>query len=160
MLWFLCELSSCVPFHSLLLLWLRCCQNLNEILFISIDGESQSLETLFFEVLEFMSMDWDSLVTLLLSISFISVSKVQTEVEAVSSVISIGVFRSTDRCVSIRDWCAGDRNSDCCVPLIDCCASGTDNDWFLLRNVLYIYIKCSYSLILYLWLIFISYIYT
>ena len=77
-----------------------------------------------------MSMDWDSLVTLLLSISFISVSGIQTKVEDVSFVISIGVLRSTDKCVSIRDCCIGDRNSDCCVPLTDCCASGTDNNWF------------------------------
>ena len=100
-----------------------------EILFISIDGESQSLETLLF-----MSMGWDSLATLLLSISFISWSKIQTRVEDVSSAISIGVLRSTDRCVSIRDCCAGDHNSDCCVPLIDCCASETDNDWIFLRT--------------------------
>ena len=36
------------------------------VLCISIDGESQSLETLLFKFLEFMSMGWDSLVTLLL----------------------------------------------------------------------------------------------
>ena len=64
------------------------------VLCTSIDGESQSLETLLFKFLEFMSMDWDSLVTLLLSISFISWSKIQTKVENVSSVISIGVLRS------------------------------------------------------------------
>ena len=52
---------------------------------------------------------------------FISWSKIQTKVEDVSSV-------TTDRCVSIRDSNAGDRNSDCFIPLIDCCASGTDND--------------------------------
>ena len=66
------------------------------VLCISIDGESQSLETLLFKFLEFMSMGWDSLVTLLLSVSFISVSEIQTKVEDVSSVISIGVLRSTD----------------------------------------------------------------
>ena len=71
---------------------------------------------------------------IIMSISFISASEIPTKVEDVSSVISIGVLRSTDRCVSIRDCCAGDRNSDCCVPLIDCCASGTDNDWFFLRT--------------------------
>ena len=48
-----------------------------------------------------MSMDCHSLVTLLLPISFISWSKVQTRVEDVSSVISIGVLRSVDRRVSI-----------------------------------------------------------
>ena len=63
-----------------------------EILCISIDGESQSLETLLFKFIEFMSMDWDSLVTLLLSISFTSVSEIQTKVEDVSSVISILVY--------------------------------------------------------------------
>ena len=78
--------------------------------------------------IEFMSMDCDSLTSLLLSISFISWSKVQTRVEDVSSVISIGVLTSTDRCVSIRDCCAGDPNSDRCVPLTDCCASGIEND--------------------------------
>ena len=46
----------------------------------------------------------------------------------VSSVISIDVFKSTDRCSSIKDCCVGDRNSACGVPLTDCCASGTDND--------------------------------
>ena len=45
------------------------------VLCISIDGESQSLETLLFKLIEFMSMNWDSLATLLLSISFISWSK-------------------------------------------------------------------------------------
>ena len=55
-------------------------------------------------------------------------SGIQTKVEDVSFVISIGVLRSTDKCVSIRDCCIGDRNSDCCVPLTDCCASGTDNN--------------------------------
>ena len=64
----------------------------------------------------FMSMDCDSLTSLLLSISFISASEILTKVKDVSSVISIGVLRSTDRCVSIRECCAGDRNSDCCVP--------------------------------------------
>ena len=100
------------------------------VLCTSIDGESQSLETLLGEVLKFMSMDWDSLVTLLLSISFVSVSEIPTKVEDVSSVISIGAFKSTDRCSSIKDCCVDDRNSACCVPLTDCCASGTDNDWF------------------------------
>ena len=73
-------------------------------------------------------MDWDSLTVLLLSISFISWFRVQTRVKDVSSVISIGVLGVIDRCVLIRDWCAGDPNCDCCVPLADCCASGTDND--------------------------------
>ena len=68
------------------------------------------------------------------SISFISASEILTKVKDVSSVISIDVLKSTDRCSSIRDCCAGDRNSDCCVPLTDCCASGTDNDWFVLRT--------------------------
>ena len=44
----------------------------SEILCISFDEESQSLETLLLRFIEFMSMDSDSLVTLLLSISFIS----------------------------------------------------------------------------------------
>ena len=99
-----------------------------EILCISIDGELQSLETSLLRFVKFMSMDCVSLTSLLLSIPFISWSKVQTRVEDVSSVISIGVLRSVDRRVSIRDCCAGDPNTDCCVPLTDCCASGTDND--------------------------------
>ena len=78
------------------------------VLCTSIDGESQSLETLLDEVLKFMSMDWDSLVTLLLSISFVSVSEIPTKVEDVSFVISIGVPRFTYRCVSIKDCCGGD----------------------------------------------------
>ena len=69
------------------------------------------------------------------SISFISASEILTKVKDVSSVISIDVLKSTDRCSSIRDCCTGDRNSDCCVPLNDCCASGTDNDWFVLRTL-------------------------
>ena len=68
------------------------------------------------------------------SISFISASEILTKVKDVSSVISIDVLKSTDRCSSIRDYCVGDRNSDCCVPLTDCCASGTDNNWFVLRT--------------------------
>ena len=83
------------------------------VLCTSIDGESQSLETLFFKFLEFMPMDWDSLVTLLLSISFVSMSEIPTKVEDISSVISFGVFESVDKC----------------VLLTDCCASRTDNHW-------------------------------
>ena len=66
----------------------------------------------------------------LLSVSFIliSASGILTKVKDVSSVISIDVFKSTDRCSSIKDDCVGDRNSACCVSLTDCCASGTDND--------------------------------
>ena len=45
-------------------------------------------------------------------------------------MISVGVFRTVDRRVSIKDCCAGDPNNDCCVPWTDCCASGTDNGWF------------------------------
>ena len=55
-------------------------------------------------------------------------SELQTKVEDVSSVISIGVLRSTGQCVSIKDCFGDDRNSDCCVPLTDYCGSGTDNN--------------------------------
>ena len=45
-----------------------------------------------------------------------------------SSVMSVGVFRSVDQLVSIKDCCTSDPDNDCCVPLADCCASGTEND--------------------------------
>ena len=45
-----------------------------------------------------------------------------------SSVISVDVFRSVDRRVSLKDCCASDPDNDSCVPLSDCCASGIDND--------------------------------
>ena len=97
------------------------------VLCTSIDGESQSLETLLGEVLKFMSMDWDSLTTLLLSIYCLYLGlKYRPELKMCHPWYS----RSVDRCVSIRDCCAGDPNSDCCVSLTDCCASGNDNDWF------------------------------
>ena len=102
--------------------------SVGEILCISFDEDSQSLETLLLMIIEFMSMDCNSLTSLLLSVSFISWSKVRTRVEDVSSMISIGIFRSVDRRVSIKDCYASDPNRGCCVPLTDCCASGTDND--------------------------------
>ena len=91
--------------------------NVFELLCISIDGEPQSLRKLLFRFIGFMSIDCDLLTALLLSISFISWFRVRIIVKDVSSVISIGVLGVIDRCVSIRDWCAGDPNGDCCVPL-------------------------------------------
>ena len=88
--------------------------------------ESQSLETWLLRLIEFMLMHCDSLTLLLLSF----ISKLWIRDEDVASVISVDVFRSADRRVSIKDCCAGDPDNACCVPLTDCCASGTDNDWF------------------------------
>ena len=88
------------------------------------------LWTVFLRAFSFFALTLVAMLPELSSISFISASGILTKVKDVSSVISIDVLKSTDRCSSIGDCCAGDRNSDCCVPLTDCCASGTDNDWF------------------------------
>ena len=90
------------------------------------------LWTVFLRAFSFFALTLVAMLPELSSISFISASEILTKVKDVSSVISIGVLRSTDRCVLIRDCCAGHRNSDCCVTLTDCCASGTDNDGFVL----------------------------
>ena len=91
------------------------------ILCISFEEESQSLETLLLMFIVFMSMDCDSLTSLLLSMSGVSLSKVRTRVEDVSSMISIGIFRSVDWRVLVRGCCASDLNSGCYAPLSDCC---------------------------------------
>ena len=78
----------------------------SEIWFISIDGDSQSSETWLLKFIKFMSMNCDSLTLVLLSTLFISWWIVWIRVDDVSSAICFGVFRSVDRCVSLKDCCA------------------------------------------------------
>ena len=77
------------------------------------ETDSQSLQTWLLKFIEFISMDCDSLMSLLLSTLFIFCSEVWVKVKDISSVISFGVFESVDKC----------------VLLTHCYVSGTDNDW-------------------------------
>ena len=105
------ECYNFVLFHTLLLLWLLYCQNLHDYLKWCWKGTKRNIiyfdwrefkftivvRDILLRFIEFMSMDCDSLTSLLLSTPFISWSEVWIRVEDVSSVISVGMFSSVDR---------------------------------------------------------------